>query len=121
MERVVIVGHGSRSKEAREDFNKIISMVEEMVIPRKVNGAHMELCSPSIEECIKEIIETEPKIKTIKIVPYFLYSGIHIKEDIPEIIEKIKASYPHIEFKLGRALGAEVEIARILKNRIEEL
>ncbi|MGL5656813.1 MAG: sirohydrochlorin chelatase [Fusobacteriaceae bacterium] len=121
MSGILVVGHGSRSKEAQEGFDKIIGMLKDMCEGDQIVGAHMELCSPSIEEGVERLLLENPKISTIKVVPYFLYTGIHIKEDIPEIIEELKKKYAHIDFKFGKPLGAEIEIAKILKKRVNEL
>lgn len=121
MSGVLIVGHGSRSKEAQEGFEKIVQMVKELSGNDQIVGAHMELCTPDMEQGVKTLLQGNPDIKVIKIIPYFLYTGIHIKEDIPEIIEELEKKYPNIEFKFGKPLGAEIEIAKILNRRVNEL
>ena len=121
MSGVLIVGHGSRSKEAQDGFLEIVQMVKELSGNDQIVGAHMELCKPDMEQGIEKLLEGDPNIKIIKIIPYFLYTGIHIKEDIPEIIEELKKKYPSIEFKFGKPVGAEIEIAKILNRRVNEL
>jgi sirohydrochlorin cobaltochelatase len=81
----------------------------------------MELCSPTLEETIEKIVKEDKDITKIGIVPFFLFEGIHIKEDIPEIIEKLSEEYKNIEFSFGKPLGADPILADILLKRAEEI
>ncbi len=116
---VLIVGHGSRSKAAQNIFTEIVEMVKAKMSDQLVEGAHMELCEPSIEATVALL--AEQGVDSIAIVPYFLYEGIHIREDIPEIIQTLSEQYPHIEFKFGRPIGAESLLADILVQRALEI
>ena len=81
----------------------------------------MELCSPTLEETIENIVKEDTNITKIGIVPFFLFEGIHIKEDIPEIIKKLSEEYKNIEFSFGKPLGADPILADILLKRAEEI
>jgi len=85
---IVFLSHGSRSEDFQKGFNQIIDLVKEKRKDLKIYGANMELCSPTLEETIEKIVKEDKDITKIGIVPFFLFEGIHIKEDIPEI-EKI--------------------------------
>lgn len=117
---ILIVGHGSRSTDAQDIFSEIVNMVTTKMPDKTVRGAHMELCSPSIESVIEDLVTNE-EVTSISLVPYFLYKGIHIKEDIPNIIEDLSNKYPHIKLKLGRPIGAEELLADILVQRALEM
>ncbi|MTI46554.1 sirohydrochlorin chelatase [Sporosalibacterium faouarense] len=116
---LLIVGHGSRSKDAQETFNKMVELVREKSSYTIVEGAHMEICGPSIEEVVENLVKEE--VREILMVPYFLYEGIHIKQDIPNLIGKISEKYDGIKIKLGRPIGVEPMLADILISRAEEL
>lgn len=102
-------------------FNQIIDLVKEKRKDLKIYGANMELCSPTLEETIEKIVKEDKDITKIGIVPFFLFEGIHIKEDIPEIIEKLSEKYKNIEFSFGKPLGADPILADILLKRAEEI
>ncbi len=116
---VLIIGHGSRSKEAQETFNTMVNMVRDRSDFKVVEGAHMELCSPSIQEVVERVVKEGSE--EIIIIPYFLYEGIHIREDIPEIIEKLRDKYKEVSFKMGRPIGAEPLLSEILIKRAKEV
>ncbi|MGL6099678.1 MAG: sirohydrochlorin chelatase, partial [Fusobacteriaceae bacterium] len=106
---------------AISDFEAVIDMVDKKLEGELVKGAHMENASPDIPTVIENILLEQPETKIIKVVPYFLYSGIHIKEDIPEILENMRLKHPEIHFKMGRAIGSHRSIADILVERVSEV
>ncbi len=111
---VIIVGHGSRSKEANDTFSSIVSKLND----KNTYGAFMEFGVPSIETIFDKLYSDG--VRNFAIVPLFLYGGIHITEDIPQIIEKIKQKTPDISVKFGNPLGDDELIVQLLKKRINE-
>jgi len=116
---VLIVSHGSRSKDAVAEFHQVVEAVSGRYKTTEVKGAFMELSQPDIPTVVKEL--SEGGITEIAVIPYFLFMGNHIKQDIPEILEEQKALYPHLNFKFGRPIGFEPLLGDILIKRIEEV
>ena len=54
----------------------------------------------------------------ITIFPYFLNSGVHIKSDIPVIVEKAKVKYDNCTFKLTLPIGAYKGMAKLISEQI---
>lgn len=115
---VLVVSHGSRSTDAVDEFEKIVELVRSSSRFWMVRGAHMELAEPDIPTVIKEMADVG--IKEILVIPYFLFNGNHIKNDIPGILNNLKEIYPDIVFKFGDPVGFEPLMADILMKRIKE-
>lgn len=79
----------------------------------------MEISEPNIPTVVKGMVGKN--IKEILIVPYFLYEGIHIKEDIPQIINELSEKYNDVTFKMGRPIGAEPKLVDIILTRGKEI
>lgn len=117
---LLVIGHGSRSNSAQNIFSEMIDLVREKANGFNiVEGCHMELCKPSISDTVEKLAADD--IKEITMVPYFLYDGIHIKEDIPKIIEEISNKYKNINFKMAKPIGVEPVLADILVARAKEV
>ena len=56
----------------------------------------------------------------ILLVPYFLYMGAHVLEDLPEELELARQRYPKVEMVLGKHLGVHDKLAEIVVERIAE-
>ncbi len=117
---VIILGHGSKSVDAIEDFNYIVKTFREKSGNKRVYGAHMELTDPSLEEVVSEIRHSEKNGQVI-VIPYFLYNGNHIKKDIPGKIEKLQDQYPHLDIKLGEPIGKEDRMVELLLQKLKEV
>ncbi len=113
----LIIGHGSRAIEARQIFEQVVQFVRESVTDVLVEGAHMELCNPSIPEVVEILAKKD--VKEITLIPYFLYKGIHLQEDIPQIVHELSDKYSSIQFKMAEPIGAEPILAKILLNRAD--
>lgn len=116
---IIIIGHGSRSPEATQEFLKLTAAVRLRVPGMLVEPAFMELAEPSLQTSVQTL--SEQGISNIAIVPCFLFHGNHIKKDIPELVEHMRTHFPNIQFSLGRHIGPETRIADIVASRVDEV
>ena len=58
------------------------------------------LIPDGIKQCVNE------GASSIVILPYFLNSGRHVVEDIPNIVNNSKGEYPDIRISIAPHLGA---------------
>ncbi len=116
---LLVVGHGSRSADAVAVFRQIVDEIRNKSRFGIVMGAHMELAEPGINETVK--ILADQNVNEIIIAPYFLYEGIHLKKDIPEIISQLASEYPDIEFRMAKPIGFEPLMADIILKRVSEI
>lgn len=114
MKGMIVVGHGSRSQDARAAFYKMVEGLKgRMGI--EAEGCFMEISEPFIPETIEKMYTRG--IREITVLPYFLYSGIHIKEDIPEILFAEKNKYADLEISMAQPIGYHDALIGILQER----
>jgi len=115
-EAVIVLGHGSRSEEATRQFHEIVdtlrAQTEAPVLP-----AFMELAEPSFTDAVAEA--SRLGVRHVLVLPLFLFVGMHIKHDIPEMIAQAGEANPHLSFELRAPLGADPRIADILLTRLK--
>lgn len=119
MQGLIILGHGSKAPEALATLVSITAMVREKVRFQRVEHASLQMSRPGLEEVASEMAENG--FSRILIVPFFIASGQHVKEDIPGAIGGLRQRYPGVEFSLGRPLGDDPRLADILLERVAEL
>jgi len=115
MKGILIIGHGSRSKDAMEVFNKVVEQFKEST-STEVEGCFMEISQPFIPETIEKMYNKG--IREITVLPYFLFNGIHIKEDIPGILAETKEKYTDLSISIAQPIGYHKAIVEILKERM---
>ena len=118
MKGILVLAHGSRKNETEETMEKIVGFVREELETELIEIGYMEFRSVNLESGLLNLIEKGAN--DIKVVPYFLFEGMHIKEDIPTEIAAFKKKHPDIAVTLGKTLGVDKRIANVLADRIRE-
>lgn len=115
---VILLGHGSKSNAAIDDFNYVIETIKSKPGMENVYGAHMELAEPSLEKMVSEL-HSKGQNKLV-IIPYFLFNGNHIINDIPAIIEQLEKKYPDLDVVFGTPIGKDPMMADLMLKKIQE-
>ena len=111
---LIIVAHGSRKASSNEEVKALSEKTRVLKMKEYtfVITSFLEFAEPSLKESILTCINKG--IDEIVVLPYFLASGHHVTRDIPEVIESIKVSYPHVNITLKAHLGSSEGMANLL-------
>ena len=115
---LLLMAHGSRIAEANDAAREIAAKVRKMTQLDIVEVAFREQHRPNIQEGVDRCVEQGAQ--RILLVPYFLYMGAHVLEDLPEELELARQRYPEVEMVLGKHLGVHDKLAEIVVERIAE-
>ena len=116
MKGILVIAHGSRAKETEATLEAVLSMVKQKLPEIVVEYAFMEFSDRTVEKGVSAL--AADGVTEIKVVPYFLFMGIHLKEDIPDMVTECAAGFPGIKITMGEPLGVDERIADILVDRI---
>ncbi|HHW07447.1 MAG TPA: cobalamin biosynthesis protein CbiX [Clostridia bacterium] len=120
---IILLGHGSRARvdEANQLLVEMASLLKNRIRAGEIAPAWMNSKSgrPGLREVAARLAEAG--FTEIIVAPWFLTSGLHIQEDIPEMLEELRQRYPRVRFALARPLGADPRLADILAERIQEV
>ena len=119
MKGVLIIAHGSRAKETEADFEAVLSMIRTK-LPNQaiIEFAFMEFSDKTVEKGIQAL--TGKGVTEIKVVPYFLFMGIHLREDIPNMIAECAANFPDVKITMGEPMGCDERLADVIVDRIKD-
>lgn len=118
MKGVLIIAHGSRKKDTMETMDVITASVRKQLPDTQIVSSYMEFASPNVQEGLEQLKSNG--ITDIIVVPYFLFDGIHINEDIPEELDKFRELNPDITVTMSHTLGKDERLSQILAERIRE-
>jgi len=113
---VLLMAHGSRIAEANDAVREIAKMVKEISGYPIVEVSFREMHLPSIQQGIDACVEKGAE--RILLLPYFLFVGAHVQEDLPEEMAIARERYPNVEFAMGNHLGVHRKLAEIVSERI---
>ena len=111
----LIVAHGSKEKESFTAFQKLLKAVRTRLKGKMVEGAFLQINSPSISEAIDRCAKRGER--DIVILPMMMFPGRHVKEHIPEIIENAKAKHPQMDFHYARPLSDYPAMLTLIKEQ----
>ncbi|HJV35684.1 CbiX/SirB N-terminal domain-containing protein [Geomonas sp.] len=115
---ILMMAHGSRIAEANDAAREIAARVKKMTDFEIVEVSFREQHLPNIQQGVDSCVAQGAT--RILLVPYFLYMGAHVLEDLPEELEEAKKRHPGVEMVLGKHLGVHNKLAEIVVERIAE-
>ena len=116
MKGILVIAHGSRARETESALDAVLDMAKSKLPETIIESAFMEFSERTVEKGIAAL--ASQGVTEIKVVPYFLFMGIHLKEDIPNMAAGCASNYPGLKISMGEPLGVDERLAEILADRI---
>lgn len=114
---VLVLGHGSRRPEANRVVASICASIAEQTGGRFITRpCFLQQAHPTIIEAAAELVEAG--LKRIVVMPFFLFPGTHVREDIPQVMRQLREVHPDVEFFLAENLGADARLADLVLERV---
>ena len=116
----IILAHGSRNElEVREALDRLVEGVKAF-IPREVEvrWAALRFNHPDLKEAV-ELLKARG-VNKIVVVPYFLFWGRHVAEDIPRLVEELRGIHPDVEILVSNPIGLSRCLIEQVAGRIGE-
>ncbi|HEC60046.1 hypothetical protein LCGC14_0584990 [marine sediment metagenome] len=106
MKALLLIAHGSRRQQSNDE---VIVLAEKLKLNCAdqydiIHAGFLELAETLIPDGIKKCVDDGAT--SIIVLPYFLNSGRHVVEDIPNIVNDTQPHYPSIDIKIAPHLGA---------------
>jgi sirohydrochlorin cobaltochelatase len=113
---IVLFAHGARDPQWATPFAAIRERVRTARPEYPIELAFLEMMSPTLEEAIASLIAEGALAVTV--FPLFMAQGGHLKQDLPRILDAIRASHPHIPIGLEPPIGEVPEILEAIASWI---
>ncbi|WP_404349208.1 sirohydrochlorin chelatase [Sutcliffiella horikoshii] len=113
---ILYVGHGTRSKKGAEEAKEFLKRVIGRVDAPIQEISFLELTEPFIPEGFERCVEKGAT--EITVVPIFLLTAGHIKEDIPEALEPLRVKYPEVRVEIAPAFGVQKRIVDAISELV---
>ena len=127
MQALIILAHGSRKQESNQEIEILTNDVRALIKKHFdrdirlqfsiVDYAFLEIAEPSLTNSIEKLVSKN--ISEITIFPYFLNSGVHIKNDIPDIVKNARSKHSGCKFITLPPIGAYKEMPKIILEQLK--
>ena len=109
---IILFGHGSRDPLWRLPMETVATRLRTMEPGTPVRCAYLELDAPDLPTAAGELVAQGARQVTI--VPMFLGTGRHAREDLPLLVQQLEARHPHVAFVLQKAVGEDARVLDLL-------
>jgi sirohydrochlorin cobaltochelatase len=107
---VILLAHGSRDPLWRRPVEAVAQRLAERGM--QAGCAYLELEQPDLAACAGELAASGAQ--AITIVPMFLGTGKHAREDLPVLVARLRADHPAVAFTLQQAVGEDSRVLDLL-------
>ena len=118
MKGVLILAHGSREDDTEKTMDAIAEMVKEKLPDTIIETAYLQFRERDLKNGLENLIRQGAN--DILLIPYFLFSGVHIRHDIPAEIDEFLRNRKDVKIRMGDTLGADPRFAEVLAERIRQ-
>ena len=115
---VLLLGHGSRLQPANKPLKDVAKTINSTGLYDFVEAAFLQLTKPDFKETVDLLASRD--VEKIIVMPYFLYTGVHVRDDLPREIEEAHKKYPEIDFVMAPNLGFHPSLVDITMERLSE-
>jgi len=116
MRGLVLFAHGSREPGWARPFEELRERVRSARPECPIELAYLDLMPPTLEEAVAALVAQGAP--AITVFPLFLAQGGHLKQDLPRLLNAIRAAHPHVPIALESSLGEAPEITEAIASWI---
>ncbi len=109
---VILFAHGSRDPLWHRPVEAVAARMRALAPHVPVRCAYLELSTPALPEAAAELVAAGAT--SVRIVPMFLGTGRHAREDLPALVARLRADHPATAFELPPAVGEDARMIELL-------
>ena len=109
---LVLFAHGSRDPAWAEPLRRVQALVAARPDAPPVRLAFLEFMAPDLARSIADAVADGAQ--AVRIAPFFLGQGGHLRRDLAMLVEAARAAHPHLAIEVLPAAGESDAVARAL-------
>jgi len=114
----VVFGHGSTVESANDAVRAMAAELARRGGYEAVETAFLEAGQPDLRGAVE--ILAGCGIQHVIVIPYFLTLGMHLKRDLPRLVEALRAAHPGMEIQVTAPLDGHPALIDALVGRARE-
>ncbi len=114
----IVLAHGSKKEAANQEISKMLDQIRSRDSEMLYQAAFMSFGEPDIPAVVSDLVSQG--VTRIIVMPFFLSTGSHISQDIPQQLEHEKEKHPEVEIILTEHLAGHPALVDVVLDRIRE-
>ncbi len=100
---ILLLAHGARDPRWAAPFEAMAARIAALAPDRAVRLSYLDFIEPDLAQAGKQLVREGHD--RIDIVPLFLGSGGHVRNDVPRLVAELQAQNPSVTWTLHPAIG----------------
>ena len=100
---LILFAHGARDPEWAAPLRRVQAAIRRRLDSVPVELAFLEFMAPNLTECAAALVAGGAA--NIVVIPMFIAQGGHLKREVPELLDRLRSTWPEVQFSLGGAIG----------------
>lgn len=109
---IVLFAHGARDPRWAEPFEAVAARTRAAAPGCAVVLAFLELMAPTLADAVERLAAAGAT--RVDVVPLFLGTGGHLRNDLPPLVEAVRAAHPVLAIHLHAAIGEHPAVAEAM-------
>ena len=109
---LILLAHGSRDALWRQPIEAVHQQVQAMRPDLPCICAYLDACAPDLPAATQTLIAQG--VQHLIVLPLFLGTGKHAREDIPRLLDELRRQHPLCRFDLQTAAGENPRVTSLL-------
>lgn len=118
MTGIVVLAHGSREPQAEEQWRALEQAVHTQVSHAAASRIVFQFGMDGLPAALDSL--ATQGASAITILPYFLFTGYHLRQTVPTLMQTWQKAHPKVRLSLAPVFGTDPTIADLLAARIGE-
>jgi sirohydrochlorin cobaltochelatase len=112
MHAIILFAHGSRDPLWHKPIQAVAERITQRAPNTVVRCAYLELTEPDLPHVANTLVADGAT--SLSVVPMFLGVGRHAREDLPELIQALRAAHPQVDIQCQPAVGEQNSLLDLL-------
>ncbi len=100
---LILFAHGARDPRWAAPFEAVAAEVRQQQAQTCVQLAFLEFMQPNLPDAAAQLVQRG--CTQIDVLPMFLGSGGHVRQDLPKLMAQIESTFPSVTVRLHPAIG----------------
>jgi len=109
---VILLGHGSRDPLWRRPLEAVADRLRASRPGLPVCCAFLEMEQPDLAAGVEQVLAGH--VRELTIVPMFLGTGKHARDDLPLMVDALRLRYPELRIDLRPPVGEDPRLLDLL-------
>ncbi|NML17464.1 sirohydrochlorin chelatase [Azohydromonas caseinilytica] len=100
---LLLFAHGARDPDWARPFEAVAQSVRAQRPGTPVALAYLEFMQPDMAQATAALVAAG--CRRVEVLPLFLGAGGHVRKDLPQLLDGLRATHPGVHFELHPAVG----------------